>query len=159
MTSDGTAAPRTAPRRVRALALAVLLHRDHVLCAEGYDVVKAEHFYRPLGGEIEFGEPAAAAAVRELREELGRGVEVRAPLGVTENLFEFNGSPGHEVCFEFVCEFAADAAPADLAPLRALEGGRGFTARWLPLAEVLGGTYRVYPEGLVERLAGWLNGL
>lgn len=151
--------PRTAPRRVRALALAVLLYRDHVLCAEGYDAVKGEQFYRPLGGEIEFGEPAAEAAVRELREEIGRAVEVRAALGATENLFTFNGAPGHEVCFEFVCEFAAGAEPGDLAPIVANEGGRGFTARWLPLAEVLGGSHRVYPEGLAERLAAWVSGL
>lgn len=150
---------RTAPKRVRALALAVLLYRDHVLCAEGYDVVKGEQFYRPLGGGIEFGEGAAEAAVRELAEEIGRAVEVRAALGATENLFTFNGAPGHEVCFEFVCEFAPGAEPEDLSPIRALEGKQGFVARWLPLAEVLGGSHRVYPEGLAGRLAGWVNSL
>ena len=30
---------------------------------------------------------------------------------------------------------------------------------WLPLAEVLGGMHVVHPEGLAERLAGWVNGL
>ncbi|MBM4416279.1 MAG: NUDIX domain-containing protein [Chloroflexi bacterium] len=150
-------APHTAPQHVRAIALAVLLHADHLLCAQGYDVVKGEQFYRPLGGAIEFGEAAADAAVRELAEEIGRAVVVRGSLGVTENRFVFNGAPGHEVCFEFLCEFAPEAAPEHLGPIRALEGGRSFVARWLPLAEVLGGTHRVYPDGLPERLAGWLN--
>ena len=93
---------RTAPDRIRPLALAVVLYRDHVLCAEGYDYAKRQRFSRPLGGEIEFGEAASEAAVREIREETGLQVEARAALGVTENRFEFNGAPGHEICFEFV---------------------------------------------------------
>ena len=58
------------PAHIRVLALAVLLWRDHLLCAEGYDTVKQQTFFRPLGGGVEFGERAELAAVRELREEL-----------------------------------------------------------------------------------------
>ena len=145
------------PPRIRPLAIGLLLHEDRLLFAEGHDAVKGETFYRALGGEIEFGEAAAAAVVREFREELGRAVEVRAPLGVVENRFTLHGEPGHEVIFEFLMEFAPGEAPGDFAPLTADEGGYPFTARWLPLAEVLAGAWRVYPEGVPERLAGWLN--
>lgn len=150
---------RTPPPLIRPLALAVLLWRDHVLCAEGHDTVKGEMFYRPLGGGIEFGERAADAVVRELLEETGRAVQVRAALGATENIFTFNGGEGHEVIFEFVCAFAPGAEPASLDVIVADEHGSGFTAHWLPLAEVIAGTHRVYPDGLPERLAGWLNTL
>ncbi len=145
------------PPRIRPLAIGLLLHGDYLLFAEGHDAVKGETFYRALGGEIEFGEAAAAAVVREFSEELGRAVEVRAPLGVVENRFTLHGKPGHEVIFEFLVEFAPGEAPGDFAPLTADEGGYPFTAKWLPLAEVLAGGWRVYPEGVPERLAGWLN--
>ena len=151
--------PRTPKQRVRTLALAVLIYRDHVLCAQGYDEVKGQTFYRPLGGGIEFGERAADAAVRELREEIGRDIVVRELLGVTENLFVFNGAPGHEVCFEFITEFAEGAAPAGLEPVTCDEGGRPFTACWLPIAEILGGMHIVHPDGLPVRLAEWVNRL
>ena len=141
------------------LAVGLTLHEDHLLLAEGRDTVKGETFYRGLGGEVEFGERAADAVVRELREELGRAVEVRALLGVIENHFVFDGAPGHEIVYEHLLEFAPGAAPADLAPLAAREGEATFTARWLSLAEVLAGTYRTYPEGMADRLAEWLNGL
>lgn len=147
------------PAHIRVLALAVLLWRDHLLCAEGYDTVKQQTFFRPLGGGVEFGERAEDAAVRELREELGMTVEVRAPLGVAENLFTYQGRPGHEVVFEYVCVPAPGQAPATLDPMVAVEGEARFVARWLPLAEVLAGTHRVYPEGLVERLTAWVNRL
>lgn len=150
-------APRTAPRRIRVLALAVLVHRDHLLCARGFDEVKQQTFYRPLGGGVDFGERAADAAVRELREEIARAVQVRELLAVTENLFTFNGAPGHEICFEYIAGFAPGAEPDDLSPIDCNEHGRGFTACWLPLPEVLGGMHVVHPEGLAGRLAGWVN--
>ena len=119
--------------------------------------MKGETFYRGLGGEIEFGEAGADALVREFREELGRAVVVRAQLGAIENRFTLEGEPGHELILEYLVEFAPGEAPADFEPLTADEGGHPFTARWLPLAEVLAGAWRVYPEGVPERLAAWLN--
>jgi ADP-ribose pyrophosphatase YjhB (NUDIX family) len=147
------------PAHIRVLALAVLLWRDHLLCAKGYDTVKQQTFYRPLGGAVEFGERAEEAAARELLEEVAMPIEVRACLGVTENLFTYQGRPGHEVVFEYVCAPASGAAPETIDPVTCVEGDYTFTARWLPLAEVLAGTHVVYPDGLPERLAEWVNRL
>jgi ADP-ribose pyrophosphatase YjhB (NUDIX family) len=145
------------PQHIRVLALALLLWRDHLLCAEGYDTVKQQTFYRPLGGGVEFGEHAEEAVARELLEELAMPVEVGACLGTTENLFTYQGRPGHEIVFEYVCKPAPGAEPANLDPLIAIEGNARFISRWLPLAEVLGGTHRVYPDGLPGRLAAWAS--
>lgn len=147
------------PARIHVLALAVLLWRDHLLCAEGFDTVKQQTFFRPLGGGVEFGERAEEAAVRELHEELGMAVEVRETLGIAENLFTYQGRHGHEVVFEYVCVPAPGHEPANLDPLVAVEGEVRFVARWLPLAEVLAGTHRVYPDGLGDRLTAWVNRL
>ena len=147
----------TPQARIRVIAICLLLHDDHLLMAEGYDSVKDEVFYRALGGEVEFGESAAEAAARELREELGREVEVRDLPGVIENRFTLEGEQGHEIVFEFLATFAPGHEPSDLAPMSAVEGDARFTARWLPLAEVLAGTHRAYPEGVEDRLAAWLN--
>ncbi|MEE8422563.1 MAG: NUDIX domain-containing protein [Dehalococcoidia bacterium] len=154
-------AEHAAPRdpRLRVIAIAAVIHRDHVLLAEGFDSVKQQTFYRALGGEVEFGETAEAAAVRELIEETGRRIEVIERLGVIENLFTLEGQPGHEVVFEFIARFAPGEEPDDLSTIEADEGGAKFLVRWLPLAEVLAGTHRVYPDGIAERLAEWVNRL
>ena len=144
---------------IRVLAVGLLIYWDHLLCADGFDEVKQQQFYRPLGGGVEFGETAAQAVARELREETGMSIEVRANLGAVENLFTFQGAPGHEVVFELVCSPAPGSEPADLAPMTCDEQGAPFTAHWLPLAEVLANSHRVYPEGLPERLAKWINTL
>jgi ADP-ribose pyrophosphatase YjhB (NUDIX family) len=154
-------AEHAAPRdpRLRVIAIAVIVHRDHVLLAEGHDSVKQQTFYRALGGEVEFGETAEAAVARELIEETGRRIEVVERLGVIENLFTLEGQPGHEVVFEFVARFASGEEPDDLSPIEADEAGAKFIVRWLPLAEVLAGTHRVYPDGIEQRLAQWVNRL
>jgi ADP-ribose pyrophosphatase YjhB (NUDIX family) len=145
------------PPRIRVIAICLVLHEDHLLMAEGYDSVKDQVFYRALGGEVEFGEAAAQAAARELREELGRDVVVGDLLGVIENRFTLRGEPGHEIVFEYLATFAPGHAPEGLEPMAAVEGEARFTARWLPLAEVLAGAHRTYPEGVEDRLAAWVN--
>src|ERR687887_1952825 len=85
--------------RIRPLAICVFSHNGCILVAEGYDSVKDEYFYRPLGGGIEFGEPSVETICRELREELNVEVDKKSLkyLGAVENLFTFNGTPGHEI--------------------------------------------------------------
>ena len=72
---------------------------NHIFVLEGYDPKKDETFYRPIGGGIEFGELAKEAAVREFQEELGTNIIVDNDVQVFENIFEYNGKPGHEVVF------------------------------------------------------------
>jgi ADP-ribose pyrophosphatase YjhB (NUDIX family) len=146
-------------QRLRVIAIAMIVQHDHVLLAEGHDSVKDETFYRALGGEVEFGETASEAVIRELDEETGRPLEVVASLSVVENLFTLEGQPGHEVVFEFVARFTDDDGPDPLATIEADEGGFTFVAKWLPLAEVLAGTHRIYPDGVTGRLAEWVNTL
>jgi ADP-ribose pyrophosphatase YjhB (NUDIX family) len=159
MADTASAGGPASERRLRVIAIAALVHRDHVLLAEGHDPVKGETFYRPLGGGVEFGERAAEAVVREFVEETGFEIEIVDSLGVVENLFIYHGQPGHEVVFEFVARFAEGAAPPELATVEATEGAATFVAKWLPLAEVLAGVHRVYPDALPERLAAWVNRL
>ncbi|MEX2081522.1 MAG: NUDIX domain-containing protein, partial [Dehalococcoidia bacterium] len=67
-----------------------------MLVFRGYDAVKEQAFYRPLGGGIEFGETAEEAVIREMREEIGAETRVMRHLMTVENLFTYEGQPGHE---------------------------------------------------------------
>ncbi|MFQ3648290.1 MAG: NUDIX domain-containing protein [Anaerolineae bacterium] len=139
--------------KVRVLALAVLEHEGHVFVSEGYDHVKRETFYRPLGGRIEFGEYGAQAVVREFLEELGQRLMDVQYLGLCENIFVYEGQPGHEVVLLYRARFA-DAALYDLTrTLEARDGERLLgIASWQPLARFQRGEARLYPTGLLALL-------
>jgi ADP-ribose pyrophosphatase YjhB (NUDIX family) len=120
---------------IRPVALVVLRRGDAVLLCEGYDHVKKRTFLRAPGGGVEFGEPAADAARREIREEFELELGDLSLLGILENLFTFEGATGHEIVFIFEA-----AWPAHLPTTDVVQGcesdGVHFTARWHPLASL-----------------------
>jgi len=93
---------------IRVIAIAVISRRSDgaLLVFDGYDSVKREHFHRPLGGGIEFGETGEVAVRRELREELGAELDEVALLGFLENLFTCDGRPGHQIVAVFSARLA-----------------------------------------------------
>ena len=144
--SDDPKAPQIRPK-----ALCVFQAADRILVGHGYDSVKREHFYRPLGGAIEFGETALETLRREIREELDTDIAEPRLLGVLENIFTCDGALGHEVLFVFDARFA-DASLYAEPYLNVLEGGWD-RATWEPLAQLAGGERPVYPDGLLELCA------
>ncbi len=138
--------------RVRAIAIAVITRGERIFVAEGYDPVKGETFYRPLGGTIEFGELGRQTIVRELQEELNAQVTVGRYLGTVENIFTFNGKTGHEIVMVYEAEFD-DQSFYQKESLQAVEAGYAlFRALWKPLSLFRSGQAPLYPTGLLEML-------
>ncbi|WP_433799138.1 NUDIX hydrolase [Actinomycetospora sp. CA-084318] len=135
---------------IRPLALGVVRRGDDLLLLEGHDAVRGLTFYRPLGGGIEFGELSEQALRREFREELGVELTDVARLGVLENIFEFEGVPGHEIAVLYSASIADPAfyERADPGPIL----DEGTPVRWLPLRDVVAGRAVLYPTGLLELL-------
>ena len=74
---------------IRTIAICVFRNGDRILVAEGVDSIKQEHFYRPLGGMIEFGERSDESIRRELMEEINAEVSDLRYLGLLENIFVY----------------------------------------------------------------------
>jgi len=141
-------------KRIRALAICVFRHLDRILVAEGYDSVKGEYFYRPLGGGIEFGESSAETICRELMEEIHVEVDKSslAYLGAVENIFYFNGDPGHEIVLIYD-GLLKDSRLYEQPVLTGKEvDGEDVCAIWKNIAEFGEGKAILYPTGLLELL-------
>jgi 8-oxo-dGTP pyrophosphatase MutT (NUDIX family) len=95
--------------KIRPLAICVFRHGDRIFAAEGYDPVKDQIFYRPLGGRIEFGERSHESIRRELMEEVGQEIADLRYLGTLENIFTFAGEPGHEIVLVYDGAFVNQA--------------------------------------------------
>ena len=137
--------------RIRPLAICIFRNNDRILAAEGYDSVKEQTFYRPLGGAIEFGEHSEQTIHRELMEEIGAEVRDLKYLGTLENIFVFNGNPGHEI----VQVYDGALIESGLYEQVEVEGieadvDESFKAVWKRISEFVEGKSTLYPSGLLD---------
>lgn len=128
---------REEPRRI---VLGIFRRGRTVLVGEGYDRVKRERFYRPLGGGIEAGEIAQQALEREILEELGEHVQVLRFVGEIDNRFVYEGRPGWEVVQIFEAQFLSPEAPT----VEQVEA-ESWQLKWIPLDDL---DAPLYPDGL-----------
>jgi 8-oxo-dGTP pyrophosphatase MutT (NUDIX family) len=141
-------------KRIRPLAICVFRHNNHILVAEGYDSVKDEYFYRPLGGGIEFGENSTETICREVMEEINVNVEKDSLkyLGAVENIFHFNGIPGHEIVLIYDGALKESRLYEQDVILGKEANGEEIRAVWKDLDEFRKGKSILYPTGLIEML-------
>lgn len=133
-------------------AMCILRKQDRVLLSEGYDPGKNQHYLRPLGGSIEFGESAADAVVRELKEEIDADLENVCLLGVLENIYVFDGRPGHEIVFVYAADLV-DAARYQQDAFVGMESdGKPFPVLWISREELVADQRPLYPLGLLAML-------
>ncbi|MCI8640800.1 MAG: NUDIX domain-containing protein [Clostridia bacterium] len=84
-------------KEIRPIVLGIVKRDNKILVSEGYDKVKSEVFYRSIGGGIEFLEDSKEALRREFKEELNIDIKVGEFLGISENIFIYNGKNAHEI--------------------------------------------------------------
>jgi len=138
--------------QIRPIAICVFRNNDRILVLEGYDPIKQETFYRPLGGGIEFGERAEDTIHRELKEELNKEVGEIRYLGALENIFTFNGNSYHEIVMIYDGALV-NSGLYDQAEIAGVEAnGEPIRAVWMSLAEFGEGKSILYSTGLLELL-------
>ena len=138
---------------IRLKALGLHWRGDRLLAAEVLDDAGRIKGVRPLGGTVEFGETAAAAVVREFREELGIEVETSGAPLFMENIYLHEGSPGHEILAIFDVTFPAGAFAGETRVAFNEDDGVICHAEWFALDALdLPGRPRLYPDGLKAHL-------
>lgn len=135
---------------IKAKALCIFRHQEKVLLSLGYNSDKNEHYLRPIGGTIEFGETSLQAIQREVLEEIHQKIIDPRLLGVIENLFSFDGRQGHEIVFMYQAEFV-DPTVYSLNEIQGYEtDGSTYIAKWLSLEQLASAQYSVYPKGIEQ---------
>lgn len=132
---------------IRPIALGIVKKDNKILVGIGYDKVKKQTFYRALGGGIEFGETSKDAVKREFQEEIHSDITVGELLGVTENIFTYQGKTGHEIVFLYSIEIPNDNFKNDYEIND--EVGK-YNAVWVDIDDFKSGKKIIYPEGFLK---------
>ncbi len=136
---------------IRVLALGLIRDGDRIFISEGYDPVKQQTFYRAMGGGVDFGETSLFALQREFIEEIQAELTNIRYLGCLENLFMFNGQPGHEILQVYQCDFV-DPKFYQLEDLVFAEGERKKKALWVEINRFKSGELMIVPQQFLDYL-------
>jgi 8-oxo-dGTP pyrophosphatase MutT (NUDIX family) len=136
---------------IRVLALALIQQGKRIFVSEGYDPLKQRTFYRALGGGVEFGETSLVALQREFQEEIQAELTHIEYLGCLENLFTYNGKPGHELIQLYRCDFV-DEQFYQRDRITFNEGPRQKTALWVEVERFHSGELLLLPDQFFDYL-------
>ncbi len=130
-------------KEIRPIVLGLAIRDNKLLVSEGFDKVKNSVFYRCLGGGIEFLEKSSDALKREFLEEINVNVIVRDFLGVSENIFSYNGKNAHELVLFYLIDISDD----DFKDEYEVIDDHGIcTAKWIDIDEFKNGSKVLYPK-------------
>lgn len=138
--------------QIRAIAICIFRKNDLILVSEGFDEIKQEYYYRPIGGGIEYGETSSNALKREVLEEIGANITNEKFLGAIENIFTYNGDLGHEIVFVYDAEFADKSFYDKPSFLGWEDNGVPFKLYWKPISDFKNEKIVLVPDELLTLL-------
>lgn len=134
-------------KEIRPVTLGLIQKENKILVNEGYDKIKDQKFYRCLGGGIEFQEKSYEALKREFLEEIGKEITVKDFLGVSENIFTFEGKKAHELIFFYSAELKEEDYQEEYIMD---ENGKVNKAVWIDINDFKSNKSIIYPEEVLK---------
>ena len=130
-------------KEIRPIVLGIAIRNNKILVCEGFDSVKNQTFYRCLGGGIEFLEDSKTALKREFKEEIGADITINNFLGVSENIFTYNGKSAHEIIFFYTINISDDDYKEEYI---IIDNQQTFRAKWIDINEFKNKKRILFPE-------------
>lgn len=118
--------------KLNVRAAGVMIHNGKILVHRN---VNSDH-YALIGGRIEIGESSANTIKREIKEELGKDIEITGYISTIENFFEMKGSKYHEILFVHKGEFVNEEDKKIEYTLKNLEGKDYLQYEWLDISKI-----------------------
>lgn len=124
----------------------VIVHDNKVLVHKN---INKEH-YSLVGGRVEIGENSEKTVIRELKEELGKDINVTGYVATIENFFTQKGTKYHEILFVHKVEFIDEKDKLIKENMNNVEGKDYLHYEWLDLDKIE--EYPLWPQAVKDVL-------
>ena len=118
--------------KLNVRAAGVMIHNGKILLHRN---INSDH-YALIGGRVEIGENSADTVKREIKEELGKDVEITGYISTIENFFEMKGSKYHEIMFVHKIEFTNEEDKKIEYTMKNVEGRDYLQYEWIDLDKI-----------------------
>ena len=118
--------------KLNVRAAGIIIHNNKVLLHRNIN----ENHYALIGGRVEIGENSADTVKREIKEELGKDVEITGYVGTIENFFEMKGRKYHEIMFVHKIEFTNEEDKNIEYTMKNIEGKDYLKYEWIDLDKI-----------------------
>lgn len=113
-------------------AAVIIIHNNKILVHRN---VNKDHYALP-GGRVEIGEDSKETVEREIKEELGKDIEIESYIATVENFFRLESKKYHEILFIHKGEFVEDEDKKIEYTLHNKEGKDYLQYEWLDLNKI-----------------------
>lgn len=113
-------------------AAVVIIHNGKVLVHRNTE----SNHYALLGGGVKIGENSENTVKREIKEEIGKEIEIIGYVSTVENFFEMKGKKYHEIEFIHKAEFINEEDKKIEYTLKNIEGEDWIQYEWLELDKI-----------------------
>ena len=127
-------------------AAGVMIHNGKILLHRN---INSDH-YALIGGRVEIGENSADTIKREIKEELGKDIEITGYIATIENFFELKGSKYHEIMFIHKIEFSNKEDKKIEYTMKNVEGKDYLQYEWIDLDRI--DEYPLLPKAVKDVL-------
>lgn len=132
--------------KLNVRAAGVIIHNGKILVHKNVNI---DH-YALIGGRVEIGEDSASTVKREIKEEIGKRVEITGYVATIENFFEMKGNKYHEIMFVHRVEFVDEEDKKIEYTLKNIEGKEFLQYEWIELKNI--DDYPLLPVAVKEIL-------
>ncbi len=108
-------------------AAVVIIHNDKILVHKN---INSDH-YALVGGRVELGEDSESTVKREIKEEIGKEIEIIDYISTIENFFKMNGKKYHEISFVYLAEFKDEKDKLIQDTIKNIEGKDYLQYEWI----------------------------
>lgn len=132
--------------KLNVRAAGIMIHNNKVLTHK--NINKGHHAL--IGGRVAIGEDSATTIKREIKEELGRDINIIGYVATIENFFEMESKKYHEIMFVHQIEFVNEEDKKIEHTLSNFEGKEYLRYEWVDLNKI--DEYQIVPRGIKEIL-------